>query len=274
MEKTKKAKYLIGDVANLMGLSRDTLRYYEKRGILSSQRGDNGYRYYTDQDISRLISILYQRKMDIGLRDMETLWTSENSVDDLTAIMDSRLKEEEQTIRLHQQNIARLQLTKTSCEDVRCNLGRISLQEFPAAYIIIPHTDLPKSVEQWFSYSQRYPGLDMMYTFSEFSWCHTDDDKIHTKHKNSQLVLFENLKDYVDYPITDSTPKTPQSMLCVSSLCACKSLTPSPEDLLPMIHWAEKQGFMISRHFYSTYASHGRMDGLDTCFVRIYIPVF
>ena len=29
MEKT--AKYLIGDVANLMGLSRDTLRYYEKR---------------------------------------------------------------------------------------------------------------------------------------------------------------------------------------------------------------------------------------------------
>ena len=69
MEKTKKAKYLIGDVANLMGLSRDTLRYYEKRGILSSQRGDNGYRYYTDQDISRLISILYQRKMDIGLRD-------------------------------------------------------------------------------------------------------------------------------------------------------------------------------------------------------------
>ncbi len=69
MEKT--AKYLIGDVANLMGLSRDTLRYYEKRGILSSQRGDNGYRYYTDQDISRLISILYQRKMDIRISDME-----------------------------------------------------------------------------------------------------------------------------------------------------------------------------------------------------------
>ena len=139
MEKTKKAKYLIGDVANLMGLSRDTLRYYEKRGILSSQRGENGYRYYTDQDISRLISILYQRKMDIGLRDMETLWSSENSVDDLTAIMDSRLKEEEQTIRLHQQNIARLQLTKTSCEDVRCNLGRISAGISRSIYYYSPH---------------------------------------------------------------------------------------------------------------------------------------
>lgn len=270
MENTK---YLIGDVANLMGLSRDTLRYYEKRGILSSQRGENGYRYYTDQDISRLISILYQRKMDIGLRDMETLWASENSIDDLTAIMDSRLKEEDQTIRLHQQNIARLQLTKTDCEDIRRNLGQISLQDFPSAYIIVPHTSFSGSVEHWFQYSKRYPGLDMMYTFSEFSWSRTEDT-IHTEHKNSQLVLYESLKDYVDYPITNNTPKTPRSMLCVTSCCACRSITPSPDDLLPMITWAEKQGFMVSQHFYSTYASHGRMDGLDTCFVKIFIPVF
>ena len=43
--------YRIGDVANLMGLSRDTLRYYEKRGILSSKKEENGYRYYTEEDI-------------------------------------------------------------------------------------------------------------------------------------------------------------------------------------------------------------------------------
>ena len=50
--------YRIGDVANLMGLSRDTLRYYEKRGILSSKKEKNGYRYYTEEDIYRLFSIL------------------------------------------------------------------------------------------------------------------------------------------------------------------------------------------------------------------------
>ena len=123
MEKT--AKYLIGDVANLMGLSRDTLRYYEKRGILSSQRGDNGYRYYTDQDISRLISILYQRKMDIRISDMEALCSAESSVDGLTSIMEKRLEEERQAIRAHQQNIARLQLTQAECEDIRLSLIHI-----------------------------------------------------------------------------------------------------------------------------------------------------
>lgn len=69
-----KSKYLIGDVANLMGISRDTLRHYEKRGLLTARKAANGYRYYTEADISRFISILYQRKMDIGLDDIATLW--------------------------------------------------------------------------------------------------------------------------------------------------------------------------------------------------------
>ena len=53
-----KSKYLIGDVANLMGMSRDTLRHYEKRGLLTARKAANGYRYYTEADISRFISIL------------------------------------------------------------------------------------------------------------------------------------------------------------------------------------------------------------------------
>ncbi|MFR5733745.1 MAG: MerR family transcriptional regulator [Clostridium sp.] len=71
-----KSKYLIGDVANLMGMSRDTLRHYEKRGLLTARKAANGYRYYTEADISRFISILYQRKMDIGLDDIATCGTS------------------------------------------------------------------------------------------------------------------------------------------------------------------------------------------------------
>lgn len=40
-----KDRYLIGDVANLMGMSRDTLRHYEKRGLVTAKKAENGYRY-------------------------------------------------------------------------------------------------------------------------------------------------------------------------------------------------------------------------------------
>lgn len=49
MQKTnvqEKAEYLIGDVARMVGLSRDALRFYEKKGIINARKKDNGYRYY------------------------------------------------------------------------------------------------------------------------------------------------------------------------------------------------------------------------------------
>ncbi|MCC5468178.1 MerR family DNA-binding transcriptional regulator [Pelosinus baikalensis] len=42
-----KYKWTIGEMAKLFDVSTDTLRYYEKSGLLSSERhSDNGYRYY------------------------------------------------------------------------------------------------------------------------------------------------------------------------------------------------------------------------------------
>ena len=36
----------IGQLAEATGLSRDALRFYEKRGLLAPQRSSNGYRHY------------------------------------------------------------------------------------------------------------------------------------------------------------------------------------------------------------------------------------
>lgn len=73
-------KYLIGEIADMLGVSSDTLRHYEKKGILTARRTSNGYRYYTEADIPQMINILYHRKMDIGLRDMEAIYSEDGSV--------------------------------------------------------------------------------------------------------------------------------------------------------------------------------------------------
>ncbi len=70
-------EYLIGDVADILGISRDTLRYYEKRGILSSKKRSNGYRYYREEDIFVLSSILYFRKMNMGLEQIGDFFQEE-----------------------------------------------------------------------------------------------------------------------------------------------------------------------------------------------------
>lgn len=63
--------YRIGDVSRRLGLSIDTLRYYEKIGLLPKvARDGSGLRRYNDKDISRLRFIQRAQKMDFSLAEI------------------------------------------------------------------------------------------------------------------------------------------------------------------------------------------------------------
>ena len=265
--------YRIGDVANLMGLSRDTLRYYEKRGILSSKKEENGYRYYTENDIYRLFSILYQRKMDIGLDDLEQIWSQDMCVNSLSQLIQNRLKEEEVAIRRHKQTLARLKLTLEDCENINHYTDQVMLVNSPRSHVIIPHAGFSESIALWFQYAQKFPGLDMMYIFDEYSW-NPEEKDLGITYKNSQLVLHANLADYVDYELSPETHPIMSPFLCMTRIRVSAQRTPTEEDIRPMIQWADEQGLMISRQFYCTFMLQGLNEGRQSCYLQLYMPVF
>ena len=66
--------YRIGDVTKKIGLSADTLRYYEKIKLLPKiSRNDSGVREYDDKDISRLKFIQRAQKMNFSLSEISDL---------------------------------------------------------------------------------------------------------------------------------------------------------------------------------------------------------
>lgn len=265
------AKYLIGDVANLMGMSRDTLRYYEKRGILNSQKGANGYRYYTDQDISRLVGILYQRKMNISLEDMETLWNND-TLPQLAQIIQNRIREEEEAIQMHRQTIARLRLTQSDCQRLGNQLDQVMIRTFPSAYIIVPETDWENSTELWFQLGQAHPGLDMMYTFDEYRTAQTAGPAS-LQYRNTQLILYRELAEYVDYNILDHSTPVTESCRCLYCFCYSAAREPDPQTVRRMYDWAKEHGLSFSDRLFSTYAMQGIKDEQHTYYQEIYIPL-
>ena len=46
--------YTIGEIAELYHIGTDSIRYYERKGLLEPVRGENGYRYYSAQSIWRM----------------------------------------------------------------------------------------------------------------------------------------------------------------------------------------------------------------------------
>jgi DNA-binding transcriptional MerR regulator len=58
-------EYTSGQFAKLMGISLDTLRYYEKEKLIIPNRKENNHRIYTDNDISWMQFI--KRLKDTGM---------------------------------------------------------------------------------------------------------------------------------------------------------------------------------------------------------------
>jgi len=66
--------YKIGDMTKQLGLTADTLRYYEKIGLLPNiSRNVSGIRQYDDKDISRIKFIKRAQRMNFSLDEIKNL---------------------------------------------------------------------------------------------------------------------------------------------------------------------------------------------------------
>ena len=66
-------QYRIGDVARLTGLSADTLRYYERIGLVNNVGRVSGARRYSERDLSCLRFIQRAQKMNFKLVEIGEL---------------------------------------------------------------------------------------------------------------------------------------------------------------------------------------------------------
>ena len=100
----------IGETARQVGMSVDTLRYYEKIGLLSPvARDSRGRRRYVARDLARLHFIQRAQRCDFSLNEIRVLLES-RSCRDAARPEVARLTEQKlQDIRTHMADLDRLQ---------------------------------------------------------------------------------------------------------------------------------------------------------------------
>ncbi|HEV2612936.1 MAG TPA: MerR family transcriptional regulator [Noviherbaspirillum sp.] len=73
----------IGDLAQAAGVSCDTLRFYEKRGLIRSVRESNGYRRYAPESVQLIGYIRTAQKLGFSLAEigenLPSVWNAENA---------------------------------------------------------------------------------------------------------------------------------------------------------------------------------------------------
>ena len=72
--KTTKKKFTISVVAEEYGVHPQTLRLYEREGLITPSRSAKGTRYYTEEDVARLELILnLTRDLGVNLAGVEII---------------------------------------------------------------------------------------------------------------------------------------------------------------------------------------------------------
>ncbi|MDG0813998.1 MerR family transcriptional regulator [Cohnella rhizosphaerae] len=97
-------QYTIAEISQETGLAPDTLRFYEKKGLLRSpERGPGGVRRYSEEDLGRIRFLLYLRNTSMPLKEIQTYVEAYNRNDE-TACFDlldkHRVRVEEQARQL------------------------------------------------------------------------------------------------------------------------------------------------------------------------------
>jgi Cd(II)/Pb(II)-responsive transcriptional regulator len=107
----------IGELANRGLCSVETVRFYEKEGLLDAPgRDDNGYRQYTGSHLAQLNFIRHCRSLGMGLPEVRTLRSlqthPELACDEINHLLDSQIE------RVHRQ-ITALRLLQKQLRSLR-----------------------------------------------------------------------------------------------------------------------------------------------------------
>src|SRR5215469_16793723 len=101
MRAKSKAAYMISSVAEQYGVHPQTLRLYEREGLLKPSRSEGNTRLYTDEDLERLEVILHlTRDLGVNLAGVEIILNMRTRME----TMQKQIEEFVQTLNLELAN--------------------------------------------------------------------------------------------------------------------------------------------------------------------------
>lgn len=127
----------IGELSATIGISVETIRYYEKEGLLCQpDRSASNYRVYTKHHLEDLALVVFCRSIDMSLDEIRTLLKLKHSPNEscepINDAIDDKLIEIDKRIKRLQALKAELQRLRSKCLKHgtvgECEIVKASLQ--------------------------------------------------------------------------------------------------------------------------------------------------
>ena len=160
--------FSIGEAAKTAGMTSETLRHYDRIGLVKPSRKDEwtGYRYYTKQDIVLLNTVRALQQMDLPLQKIKEVL----EVDDLQKIIafltaaEKRADEKMASLRYSKSKIQSARLSYEEKLRGQKEMERICIKHFPERVIMLSDTmEAPTLDNLWNYLGHFYDRIEPLY---------------------------------------------------------------------------------------------------------------
>jgi DNA-binding transcriptional MerR regulator len=219
-----KSSFSIGEISELLGIPKSTLRYWESEGLISMPRDDeNNYRKYNPSSIYTVSDLAHYRCLRMSLQDMKRLPSlSPLELADTLTTLDQNLDQKLKELYLAKEYINR----KMDC-----------IEEY-------------KRLSQ-FMYRQEEPDYNNIYLFSIDD---TDAWSVYIKDQYQSILLYDAEKNTIEtglaIPTAENHPKLwelDRRASYLSFVLKVEYSNPSIDDFMPHVQELTNSGHQVSK---------------------------
>ena len=152
--------FSIGEAAKAVHTTAETLRHYDRIGLVKPSRTDEWtrYRYYTEQDLVRLQTVRALQAMDLPLREIQKVLLYDN-LEKIVDFLAQAEKKADEKIAALQYGKAKIQLAKADYERKLRNqqaFSAASCKAYPERVILLSDTLEAPTLENLWNYLSHF----------------------------------------------------------------------------------------------------------------------
>lgn len=248
--------YTIGDVSERLGISRDTLRFYEKKGIIKPQKQDNGYRCYSYDDIRTLMDILFFRRFNFSIDEIRRI-LHHGSYQLVIDLVEKKIEEEKKHLERHRQALTHLQYADRLYQNIGQYTNNYDIRPIPDFYIVDED-----------SLSTMPDVYDLCYIFEEYLFKGGQAELT-----NQHMMISAKTASIVKIDQKLGTHIFHLQNQCIYTVLESDSRSPSSKALNNIHDWALSHGYKPVGNIYSGYLLNCTKNGHTVYYIEVYLPL-
>lgn len=262
----KNALY-IGEVSNLLNISKDTLRYFDKEGIVVAKKGNNNYRYYDDWDINFLIEYKKYREFGFNVNQTKEILYND-SLNTLKDRMKSNELEIEKKIRYYQLILEKNKKYISHLDDITEKINQYKMTEmvlihyFPMRYnnSYLCKPDVSFMMSKWLNY---LPIVDPIMIIED----------IQKKDYECGISITTEYQKQIQLPFNHLVKSTKKSKAINTIIVAGDKNTFSTDLLEPVYQYINEQGYHINGPIIGYYLARVHEKEGYKRYIDVFVPI-